>query len=156
MEMQEHWLHSHRRQVIKALTHLIEARKAVGLADDHIKHIRTQSESCEAIGGNIDALYTGLQETITLAGQAAEQFKEQMSDPTAKPSPIRGALQWKDVSPFQRSLINEGKLSIDDIPKTECDRKLSAAQKRAPKILNFTLKQTKRRSRKKDRDNPPL
>lgn len=147
MEIDEHWLHSHRRQVIKILTHLTDARKQIGLADDHAKKIGGQSDYCRFIESNIDALYTGLQETITLCGQAAQQFKEQMSDPTAKPSPIRGALQWKDVSPFQRSLINEGKLSIDDIPKTECDRKLSAAQQRAPKILDFTLKEPKKRKR---------
>jgi len=153
MEIDEHWLHSHRRQVIKTLTHLIDARKAIGLADEHAKKIGGQSELCKFIESNIGALYTGLQETVTLCGQAAQQFKEQMSDPTAKPSPIHGALKWKNISPFQRALMREGKLSINDIPTTEVDRRTTDAQRRAPKILDFTLKEPKKR-KPKNREMP--
>lgn len=155
MEMDEHWLHSHRRHVIKTLGHLRNARILLDRATDHAKKVGLQSEACKAIESNIDALCIGLQETITLCGQAAEQFKQQMSDPTAKPSPVRGALQWKNISPLQRALINEGRLVIDDIPKTECDRKLSAAQKRAPKTLAFTTKRQKQ-TRRRTHENFPL
>lgn len=154
MEPDEHWLHSNHRQVIKTLAHLLDARKAIHQSTEHSQFIEKQSNHCDAIITNIAALSQGIDETIALCGQAADFFKSQMQDPNAIPAPIRGKLEWTKPTPFQRALMREGKLSIDDIPPTEQPFK---SHSNVPAPLPFTLKQRKpRRSRARDKENPPL
>lgn len=154
MEPDEHWLHSNRRQVIKTLGHLLEARKGISLSIEHAKLTAKQSTHCDAIINNIEALSQGINETIILCGQAADHFQQQMSDPNATPAPIKGKFDWVKITPFQRALQRDGKLVIDDIPT---HIRTPKCQQRAPAPLPFNLTKKPRKSRAKhDPQDPPL
>lgn len=154
MEIDEHWKHSNRRQVIKVLGHLRQARQAVGLSTEHIRLVTNQSESCQAISNNINALANGIEETIAICGQAADEFKQAMSDPNATPAPIRGKLEWTpNITPMQRMLMREGKLDLKDTPNYITPK----SHARAPKIPEFTLREPKpKKNRRRSKENPPL
>jgi len=154
MDIDEHWKHSNRRQLIKMLGHLLDARRAINLAIEHSKLVGAQSDYCRAIENNIDALSTGLDETVKLCGAAADEFRTQMQDPNDRPAPIRGQLEWTpNISPFQRQLIREGALNLQDTPGHITPK----IQLRAPKILPFTLKQRKpKKKRIRTKEDIPI
>lgn len=154
MDIDEHWKHSNRRQVVKVLEHLLDARKAINLSIEHSKLIGTLSESCGAVEGNIDAISIGLNETIKLCGIAADEFKSAMLEPNAIPAPIVGKFHWiPNLSPMQRALMREGLLDLPDTPGYVTPKQ----QARAPSPLPFTLKRSApKKSRKRTKENIPL
>lgn len=151
MELDEHWKHSTRRQVIKICGHLLDAQKAIRLSSEHAKLAGNYSETTQAIEGNIDALAIGVLETIKLCGIAADEIKQTMLDPHVTPAPIKGNMGIA-LTPFQRSLAREG-IVFTTMPEYVSTK----AERRLPKILTFTLRVPKKqRNRRKSPDNPPL
>jgi hypothetical protein len=151
MELDEHWKHSTRRQVIKICGHLLDAQKAIRLATEHAKLAGNYSSTTQAIEGNIDALATGVLETVKLCGIAADEIKQTMLDPHATPAPIKGNMGVA-LTPYQRSLAREGIVftTMPEYVATKAERKI-------PKLLTFTLRTPKKRhNRRKSPDNPPL
>lgn len=153
MEVKEHWLHSTRRQIIKTLGHLLDARKAINLSIDHVKLIGNQSDTCAMIQQNIDALSEGIDDTIKHCGTAAEAFKQQMSDPNATPAPIYGKKAKFYLTPFQKTLEAEGVATFET-------NQTQVAPARPPKKISplpFTLipPPTQRR-RRRTKENFPL
>jgi hypothetical protein len=97
-------------------------------------------------------MVTGMIETVKLCGQAADDFKQQMTTPNAIPPPQTASL-WVQLTPFQRQLSLQG-VKFDTIPKYLNPTK---TEQRIAKILPFTPHTTKRRKkRNKTPDNPPL
>jgi hypothetical protein len=151
MEIEEHWKHSTRRQVLKICGHLLDAQKATRLATEHVKLAGNYSTTTQAIEGNIDALAIGLLETIKLCGIAADEIKQAMLDPHATPAPIKGNMGIA-LTPFQRSLAREG-IVFTTMPEYVATK----TERRLPKILTFTLRTPKKqKNRRKSPDNPPL
>jgi hypothetical protein len=151
MELDEHWKHSTRRQVIKICGHLLDAQKAIRLSSEHAKLAGNYTETTKAIEGNIDALAIGILETIKLCGIAADEIKSTMLDPHATPAPIKGNMGVA-LTPFQRSLAREG-IKFTTMPEYVANKQ----ERRLPKILTFTLRtKQKQRNRRKSPDNPPL
>lgn len=151
MELDEHWKHSTRRQVVKICGHLLDAQKAIRLATEHAKLAGNYNETTKAIEGNIDALAIGILETIKLCGIAADEIKQTMLDPNAKAAPIKGNMGF-NLTPFQRSLAREG-IVFTTMPEYVPNKQ----ERRLPKILTFTLRTPKKqRNRRKSPDNPPL
>lgn len=139
-----------RRQVVKTLGHLLDVRKHLLLALEHTKLMGSTNPTTEAVEQNVSALFDGVQETVALCGQAAEQIKNEMQDPNATPPPIKGNMGI-DLTPFQRALIREG-VEFETMPKyvpTEREKKL-------PRILPFNLQKRKKQNRLRTNKNIPL
>lgn len=152
MDIDEHFRHSDRRQCVQLLGHLRDAREAINLAAVHVKLVKNSSDSCKAIDNNVEALRAGLDETINLCAKAMDEFKQEMTEPDAKPAPISARIRETNLTPLQRALTREGVLSINTVPLTHTKQEL-----RTPKILKFTLKQKQPKYKdRKTKDNPPL
>lgn len=151
MEWGEFELHSARRQVIKLIGHLLDARRALCLSVEHSTLVAGHKiPTTKAIHENILALVDGVIETIKLCAIAADNFKSQMKEPDAIPPPI-GAEAGRRLTPLQKTLAREG-VVFDTLPKYVPTK----AEQRLPRILKFTLKTRKRRNRRISKDNPPL
>lgn len=142
--MEQHWLHSTRRQLIKTTGHLLDMRRALLLSNEHAKLIGSIDDNCRAVEQNIDALQQGVNETIKLCAIAKEHLDKQIEDPHAIVAPIYGGNKQTKLTPFQRALQREGTVFPDSIPTVE-----TKIERRLPKILKFTLKQKQKpRNRK--------
>lgn len=151
MEWGEFELHMARKQTIKLVGDLLEARKRLFRAQEHTKLIGCHNETCKAIEENCDALVEGIIETVKLCAIAADDFKSRMKTPDAKPPPIHAEFTSVRLTPFQRMLAREG-VNFDQLPKY-VPTKIEA---RLPRILKFTLKTPKRKRRRSTKDNIPL
>lgn len=155
VEIDEHFRHSDRRQTVKILGHLLDASKAVDLASGPIKFIENSSETTKSIATNLDALRAGFEETKKLCAIAMDEFKQAMTDPDARPAPSSARVaELPNFSPLQRALQREGKLNIATLQETY---QPSERQRKAPKLLNFTLKtQPKKKRERITKTNIPL
>lgn len=160
MEWKEFEKHSTRRQLLQLVGHLLDAKRAIILADGHCKLINWWSDDAKAIENNIQALFAGIEESIQFAGIVADEIQKDMSDPNAKPPPIRGGYVSNDgpikLTPFQKQLEREG-VNFNTTPTHE-------KQPSKPKpILKIDIT-TKGKKKQKYRrsyvrttpDNPPL
>lgn len=155
VEIDEHFRHSDRREAVKLLGHLIIASKALDMATGKIKFIENCSNTTKAIAINLDALRAGMEETKKLVAIAMDEFKQAMTDPDARPAPTSARVaELPNFSPMQRALQREGKLKIATLQETY---QPSERQRKAPKLLNFTLKQQPKKKREKiTKTNIPL
>lgn len=154
MEIDQHWLHSHRKQVVKVTGHLLDARRHVLFTLQHSKLIGTHSEICKVIEGNIDALFIGIEETIKLCGQASDDFKNKMDDPDAVTAPTFGRFRRFDLTRFQHQLEKEGKANFDTIKSHES---IVNKTKKTRVPIPFTLQpKPKPKQRKRTKNNFPL
>lgn len=149
IEWNEFELHSARRQVKKIINHILDARKALYLAQKPAKLARAHNDTTRAIEQNIDALIEGTIETQKLCAIAAENFKRGMKEPDAIPPPEYGDAGPR-LTPFQRALEKEGVVFGRETftPRTP--------SKNPPRILPFRLTKTKQKNRKATKDNPPI
>lgn len=155
MEIDEHWKHSNRRQVIKLLAHLRTVRQAIGRAIDNGKFIGSESDTCRAIQGNLEALAKGVEETIVFCGQAADDYKQAMQDPDARPAPITAQFNWiPNITPMQRALIREGSLAISDLPTHM--NPVPVSQKKAPLVFPPSTLRKQHHKRRRTKNNIPL
>lgn len=138
--------------MVKTLGHLLDVRRNLNLAREHIKLVGETNPITQSVEQNVDALLDGVSETITLCSQAAEEIKRQMEDPDAAPAPIKGGNLQTNLTPFQRALAREGVEFPPTIPKYVPTK----TEKRLPRILDFTLKQKQKQNRKRTKDNIPL
>lgn len=144
MEMDQHWLHSSRRQLIKLTGHLLDMRRALLLSNEHAKLIGSFDENCRAVEHNIDALQQGVNETIKLCAIAKDHIDKQIEDPHAVVAPIYGGNKQTKLTPFQRMLQREGTQFPSSLPTHETKQ-----ERRLPKILKFTIKRKQKpRNRK--------
>lgn len=152
MEIEQHFLHSNRKQVIRLLGHLLDARHAFTLCVEHAKLVGKQSKYCMSIESNIDALCEGVQETVELCTLAAEDFKSQMTNPDAISAPTQGRMGRIQLTRLQRALERDG-VNFDNQPTHITPKQ----QERAPKMFPFTLKHSKPyKKRKRTKENIPL
>lgn len=149
MEWNEFELHSARRQVKKIINHIIDARKALYLAQKPAKLAGAHNDTTKAIETNIDALIEGTIETQKLCAIAAETFKQGMKEPGALLPPEYGEAAPR-LTPFQRALQKEGVVFGRETftPPTQ--------SKNPPRILPFRLTQPKQKNRKATKNNPPI
>ena len=138
--MDQHWLHSNRKQLVKTTGHLLDMRRALLLANDHSKLIRSFDPNCEAVDQNIQALIDGVNETISLCAIAKENIDKQIEDPHAVTSPIFGGNMQTTLTPFQRMLQREGTVFPSSLPTHE-----TKVERRLPKIMTFTIKRKAKR-----------
>lgn len=153
MEWDEFQRHSQRRQLVKVVGHLLDSRRALSLAVAPIKNIGSANEKATDIEQNIDVLCQGINDTLALAGQLADEFKREMTEPNANPPPITASCYKFKLTPMQRALQREGKLdSIENLARP----KPTKTELRLPKILDFDLTRPKRRNRNRNKTEPPL
>jgi hypothetical protein len=149
MEWREFELHSARRQLKKIINYIVDARKALFLAQKPSKFAGAHNDTTRAIEQNIDALIEGTIETQKLCAIAAEKFKSEMKTPDVVPPPEYGDAGPR-LTPFQRQLekegVNFGRSTFTPPMKSQ----------KPARILPFRLTQPKRKNRKATRDNPPI
>jgi hypothetical protein len=136
MEIDEHWRHSNRRQIIKIVSHLIEARQDITKSIEHARLVADQDDYTKAIYQNINAITDGINETIIFASEAADKLKQEMETPDAIPAPIVGGyIHSEKLTPFQRALQREG-VNFNDVPTHVMPTK---TEQRTPKLIPFEL-----------------
>lgn len=152
MELEEHWRHATRRELIKVVRHISSARIDLTNAVPHIKLIGQHAPQAIAIEENIDALTEGINETLKMCADYAETIKKAMTHPNAKPAPEQVNTRIV-LTPFQRRLQREGTefqtIAIFQKPTSNTEEKM-------PNILPFHLHKKKQKNRRATKDNPPL
>jgi hypothetical protein len=133
MEPLEATKHNARRQTLKAIEHIREARQKLALAFEHADLIENvgQVKGMDALNGearnfvrSMDALYAHLDVVFNRGVNLAHEIKAMMEQPDHTPPPIGGRyLAYSSLTPLQRHLIRQGyeeiaKASRDAIPKT--------------------------------------
>lgn len=146
MNIEQHFLHAHRKQVIKLNGHILNARKCVLLGIKYARNIGKQTEYGKIIEENLDALFDGLDETIKICAQAANDFESKMDDPNAVTVATFGTFRRFSLTKLQRLMEKEGRVSFDTIASHERVKPHTFAPKK-PFPITLTKKPYNKRKR---------
>jgi hypothetical protein len=112
MKLEEVAKHNARRQTLKVLEHIREARQKITLAYDHLYLVTgvPQCKShCQSFSDGVDFVFEALNKIFNQGVQLSHELRDLMENPNEKPPPISGRfLYYSDMTPLQRQMIRDG------------------------------------------------
>jgi hypothetical protein len=112
MKLEEVAKHNARRQTLKVLEHLREARQKLALVYDHLYLVTGVPQCkthCELFTESVGFVYSMVDVAFNRGVQLSHELRDLMENPNEKPPPISGRfLYYSDMTPLQRQMIRDG------------------------------------------------